>query len=440
MALVYILNKDNKPLMPTRRCGFVRRALRDGRAEIALHEPFTIRLLYEAEGNVQPVDLGVDAGSGHVGLSACTDKKELFASEVLLRSDITKLLSERRAFRRARRSRKTRYRKKRFDNRVRGRHKGWLAPSVENRIHAHIRAVGNVCRILPVSKIKVETASFDLQKLKADLAGLSRPRGTDYQQGDMLGFWNAREYVLFRDGHTCRCCKGKSRDKRLNVHHIESRRAGGNAPDNLVTLCKTCHGGYHKGTVKLPKDIKRGKKTKDAVFMGIMRWTFYKRLKELYGEDMVRMTYGYITKNTRIKHRLKKTHAVDARCISGHPDAKPCRDIIIQKKVRRHNRKLHRAKSLKGGVRKPNQSPREVFGFRLFDKVKYGQTVCFVYGRRASGAFDIRLIDGTKVHAGISHRKLKQLSHSDGTLTERRPADRRDGSPPTTKGAGVRTV
>lgn len=305
---------------------------------------------------MQPVGLGVDAGSRHVGLSACTDKTELFASEVLLRGDITKLLSERRAFRHARRSRKTRYREKRFDNRVRSKHRGWLAPSVENRIHAHMRAVEDVRRILPVSRSTVETASFDLQKLKADLAGVSRPRGTDYQQGDMLGFWNASEYVLFRDGHACRCCKGKSKDQRLNVHHIESRQAGGNAPDNLVTLCKTCHDGYHKGTVKLPKDIKREAKTRDAVFMGIMRWTFYRRLKELFGPDMVHMTYGYITKNTCIRHKLKKPHSTDARCISGHPDAEPCGDIILQRKVRRHNRKLHRAKILKGGVRKPNQS------------------------------------------------------------------------------------
>ena len=422
MALVYVLNKDNKPLMPTRRCGFVRRALQDGRAEVVRREPFTIRLLYGAGETVQPVSLGVDAGSKHVGLSACTDKTELFASEVLLRGDITELLSARRAFRRSRRNRKTRYREKRFDNRVRSKHKGWLAPSIENKIHSHMRAVEDVCRILPVSKVTVETASFDLQKLKADFAGLSRPEGTGYQQGDMLGFWNAREYVLFRDGHACRCCKGKSKDPRLNVHHIESRRTGGNAPDNLVTLCKTCHDGYHKGTVSLPKDVKRGARMHDATFMGIMRWAFYNRLKERYGPDMVHMTYGYITKNTRIRHGLEKTHTADARCISGHPDAEPCRYIFLQKRVRCHNRQLHKANPSKGGSRRASQAPREVKGFRLFDKVRYGHTDCFVYGRRSSGYFDIRLMDGTKVHSGVSYKKLKLLSHSGGTLIERRPA------------------
>ena len=50
-----------------------------------------------------------------------------------------------------------------------------------------------------------------------------------------------------------------------------------------------------------------------------------------------------------------------------------------------------------------------VKGFRLFDKVKYNGIECFVYARRASGSFDIRKMDGTKVHAGISFKKLKLL-------------------------------
>lgn len=127
-----------------------------------------------------------------------------------------------------------------------------------------------------MSKIIVETASFDIQKIKNPDV-----KSTDYQQGEQLGFWNVREYVLFRDGHKCQCCKGKSKDKILNVHHIESRQTGGNAPNNLITLCETCHTGYHKGTVKLPAKIKRGMKFKDAAFMGIMRWAFMENLRNV---------------------------------------------------------------------------------------------------------------------------------------------------------------
>jgi N6-L-threonylcarbamoyladenine synthase len=45
----------------------------------------------------------------------------------------------------------------------------------------------------------------------------------EYQEGNQLGFWNTREYVLFRDNHKCHG-KKDCRNKILNVHHIESRK------------------------------------------------------------------------------------------------------------------------------------------------------------------------------------------------------------------------
>ncbi|MBR0482295.1 MAG: HNH endonuclease, partial [Firmicutes bacterium] len=296
---VYVQDKYGRPLMPTERYGKVRRLLKAGKAKVVKRCPFTIRLLYDTGSIVQEVDLGIDAGSKTIGLSACTKDREVYAAEIMLRQDVTERLSERREYRRSRRNRKTRYRSARFDNRVRSKHKGWLAPSIEVKIASHLKAVEDICSILPISHITVETASFDLQKIKAELNRLAAPKGTDYQQGEQLGFWNVREYVLFRDGHTCRCCKGKSKDKRLNVHHLESRKTGGDAPNNLITLCETCHSGYHEGTVTLPGSIRRGASFRDAAFMGIMRWTLYRRLKELY-PGKVSMTYGYITKNIRI--------------------------------------------------------------------------------------------------------------------------------------------
>ena len=112
------------------------------------------------------------------------------------------------------------------------------------------------------------------------------------------------------------CCKGKSKDKVLNVHHIESRKTYGDTPDNLITLCETCNTGYHNGTVKLPKTIQRGMSFRDATFMGIIRWAFYNKLRELYPN--VSITYGYITKNTRMENGFPKDHYIDARCISGN--------------------------------------------------------------------------------------------------------------------------
>ena len=315
-----------------------------------------IQLLYEAETNTQPITLGVDAGSKHIGVSAATEDKVLYEADVELRDDIVKLLSTRREQRRTRRNRKTRYRKPRFNNRKRT--DGWLAPSVQQKVNCHLQVIANMHKLLPITKVVVEAASFDIQKIKNPMIS-----GTDYQQGDQLGFWNVREYVLFRDGHTCQCCKGKSKDPILNVHHIESRMTGGDAPNNLITLCETCHKGYHAGTVKLPKTIRRGMSFRDEAFMGIMRWSVYNRLKEQYPE--VSLTYGYLTKNTRIRNCLPKEHYIDARCISGHPDAEPLGYVFYHKKVRCHNRQIHKSTINRGGYRKLNQAPYTVFGFRL---------------------------------------------------------------------------
>ena len=418
--MVYVLNIDGQPLMPTDRHGKVRHLLKDGRAEVVKCCPFTIRLLYDSTHYTQDIVLGVDAGSKHIGLSGTTETKELYASDVELRNDIVDLISTRRQNRRFRRNRKTRYRKARFLNRLSDK-KDWLAPSIRQKVDTHMTVVSRVCKILPVTKIIVETASFDIQKIKdPDISG------TGYQHGEQLDFWNVREYVLFRDGHTCQCCKGKSKDPVLNVHHIESRKTGGDAPNNLITLCETCHKGYHSGAVQLPKAIHRGMRFKDTAFMGIMRWAFYNKLKEVYEpQDIeVSMTFGYLTKNTRIRHYLPKEHYIDARCISGHPEAIPSNEVFYQKKVRCHNRQIHKNTILKGGVRKRNQTGYLVKGFRLFDKVAYKGREYFIFGRRQSGFFDLRNLSGCKVNKGsLSYRKIGFLEPRQYYLCERRVMD-----------------
>lgn len=397
--------------MPTERFGKVRRLLKNSLAHVVRRIPFTIQLDYDTTDFTQPITLGIDAGSKHIGVSATTTEKELYAADVELRNDIVDKLSTRRELRRTRRSR-LRHRKPRFDNRVSSKNKGWLAPSVENKVHTHMSVVKNACKILPVSNIVVETASFDMQKIKhTDI------QGEEYQQGEQLGFWNVREYVLWRDGHVCQHCHGKSKDPVLNVHHLESRKTGGDAPSNLITLCETCHKAYHRGKFELK--IKRGKPLRDAAFMGIMRWAFYKRLKKEYPN--VSMTFGYITKNTRITNNLPKEHYVDARCISGHPQAKPMGYYFYQKKVRCQNRQIHKANFLKGGRKKLNQAPFLVRGFRLFDLVSYEGISYYVFGRRVSGYFDIRKLDGTKANNGsVSYKKLKLINTQKTILTERR--------------------
>ena len=399
-----------KPLMPTSPPR-ARKLLKAGKARVARREPFTIRMMVPTGETLQSVTLGMDCGYRHVGLSATTQKEELFASEVELRDDVSKLLSDRLELRRSRRNRKTRYRAPRFDNRVHSKNKGWLAPSVENRIQAHLSRVRMVQSILPVSRIVVETASFDTQLLKnPDISGVQ------YQQGEQLGFWNVREYVLFRDGHRCCHCHGRSGDPILNVHHIESRKTGGDAPNNLMTLCETCHRAYHSGTIELK--AKRGKSLRPEAFMGIMRRTVLKRLREGNPGLEVQNTYGYITKHTRIANGIAKSHCADAYCIAGNLKAVRRGEHLFQKQMRKHNRQIHKLTILKDGVRKRHQAPYEVRGFRLFDKVLCQGQVGFIFGRRSSGYFDIRRLDGTRISTSARSDRLRLVNRKTTFLTE----------------------
>lgn len=408
--MVYVLNQNGIPLMPTNRHGKVKHLLKESKAIVVKRTPFTIQLCYEVIEFTQPITLGVDTGSKTIGISATTKKQEVYASEVTLRNDIVELLSTRRQNRRTRRNH-LRYRKARFLNRTASKKEGWLAPSVQQKVDSHLKAVAEVHKLLPISKVIVETASFDLQKIKNPQIS-----GEEYQQGEQLNFWNVREYVLWRDNHECQHCHGKSKDKVLNVHHKESRKTGGDSPENLITLCETCHSLYHSGKIELK--LTRGASLRDATFMGIMRWYVYNKLKEIYPQ--VFMTYGYITKNNRITHGIEKTHNADAFCIAGNLSAKRSDVVYYQTFKRKHNRQIHKANFLKGSRKKLNQSPYEVKGYRLFDKVLYQEMECFIFGRRATGYFDLRKLDGTVIHRSASYKNLKLLGKQKTLLTERK--------------------
>ena len=387
-----------------------RHLLKEHKAVIVNRTPFTIRLNFAASDITQPVTLGVDAGYETIGLSATTEKKVLFEAELDNRTDVRKLVEARRSLRRGRRHRKTRYRAPRFNNRKRP--DGWLAPSVEQRVRTHESAVRKVCKLLPVTKIVIEVAAFDIQKINNP-----EIEGTEYQNGVQKDFENTKAYVRERDNCTCQYCHGKAKDKRLEVHHLQRRADGGsNRPDNLITLCKTCHDKYHAGKIKLT-NVKPKSGFKGAAFMTSSRWILAKRLKAEYGDDKVNVTYGYITKCDREDAGLEKTHYIDARCISGNPNAKPNGKVYQMTKCRCHDRQTHEATPRKHStIRRRTWAPHRIEGYRMFDTVRYNGSLCRIFGRRSSGYFDIRKPDGTKVSAGISYRKLESVQHS-GSLT-----------------------
>ena len=299
---VFVLNKHGLPLMP---CSPARakKLLKSGKAKVVKTNVFTIKLLGGSAGYKQNIVAGMDSGSKNLATSAVTNGKVVYQSQTQLRINVHSKMEQRAMYRRNRRGRKTRYRKPRFNNRKRS--DGWLAPSVLSKVNSHLREKGFMESILPITYWKVELAAFDIHKIN----NLS-VSGVEYQNGSQKDFYNTKQYVLFRDGFVCQHCKGKSKDKKLQVHHVVYRSNGGtNEPNNLMTLCETCHKKVHDEDLLLKKSAKR-KSTKDATQVSII-CSALKKIGWIFEE-----TFGYETKFKREILNLPKEHYYDAVAIA----------------------------------------------------------------------------------------------------------------------------
>ena len=412
--MVYVIDKDGHPLMPTRHHGKVKWLLKRKQAKVVKRSPFTIQLTYEPKTHcIQDVTLGVDAGSKHVGLSASTEKEELFRAEMTLRDNIPQLMTARRQSRRTRRNR-LRYRKPRFNNRKRP--DGWLTPTMEAKIRAHVNVINDICSILPISRIVVETASFDIQKIKdEDIAG------KQYQEGEQMGYANVKAYVKARDNYTCWACGAH---KSLHAHHIVQRKDGGSdRPANLITLCERCHTDHHNGKKPLDIPFPEKKGFRGATEMSTMRWFLLNRLKAVHPTILVEQTYGYVTNWNRNQFGLEKNHISDAFCIAGNFKAERAEDLYDIMKVRCHNRQMMKQNITKGGKLKCNQGPRMVLGIARYDIVEHedGRKM-IVTARKTRGLYSLKPLDGSKTLADVPRRKFTLLWHSNGEIETRRPA------------------
>lgn len=332
--MVCVLSIEGKPLDATNSAK-ARILIKNGKAKVKQRKPFVIQLTYETTTHTQETTLGIDSGYKHIGFSVVTNKKEVLSGEVKLLDGMKKRLKERSDYRKIRRNRK-RHRAPRFDNRRKSKKKGWLAPSVQHKLGTHHQFIEKLKKILPITKTVIEVANFDIQKIKNhDI------KGKEYQQGDMMGFWNLREYVLHRDKHSCQNpnCKNKDKSPILEIHHIVFRDNGGSdAPSNLITLCNKCHtpANHKKGKFLYKWQTEKPKLNsfREATFMSMVRW-------RLVNTEGVEHTYGYITKNKRIENGIEKTHYNDGFVIAGGTTEKRVEPIFF-KQTRRNNRSLEK--------------------------------------------------------------------------------------------------
>ena len=386
--MVYVLNKDGQPLMPTNRHGKVKHLLKSGKAKVVKKCPFTIRLLYETTSYTQNLTLGVDTGSGTIGTAVSKDNGDIvYMSEVAVRNDITNKMTQRAKYRRNRRNRKTRYRKARWLNRKNSIKKDKFSPTMVSKLHSHVREIEYIKSILPITKMVFETGQFDMHLMKNPSLANPKVRHWGYQKGSNYGFENTKAMVLNRDNYTCQYCKGKHKDSKLEVHHIVFRSQGGSdEASNLITLCHTCHKALHSGKIHPKLNGKTKGNLKYATQMNSIRMQLFR----LYPNTIE--TFGYVTKANRLRLGVSKEHYYDACTIATQGKAFTVKSNLYKKKCVSDG-DFQKTK----GVRSEQPiTTGKICGFRKFDKVKYLGKEYFIKGRMSTGYAVLMDIDGNK--------------------------------------------
>ena len=391
--MVYVINYDNKPLMPCSNT-IARLLLKQGKAKVKRKTPFTIKLTYQADNYTQNLTLGIDTGSSKIGSAVVKESGDIvYLSQIEIRNDITDKMKQRSKYRRNRRNRKTRYRKARWLNRKNSIKKDRFSPTMTSKINSHIKEIEFVKSILPIKNIILETGSFDTHALKNPAVLKNKWL---YQKGINYGFSNTKSYVLDRDNYICQYCKGKTKDSKLEVHHIIFRRNGGSDEEsNLICLCKTCHDKLHKDEISLNKKGKIKGQLKHATQMNSIRI----QLLKIY--PTAKETFGYITKEHRQFMGLSKEHYNDAIAIAslnnientGCLNVRYLIDNVIYKKcISKGDFQQNK------GIRSEQKIPTgKIQGFKKFDKVEYLGKECFIKGRMSTGYAVLMDIQGNKI-------------------------------------------
>lgn len=415
--MVFVLDTNKRPLAPCHEA-VARKLLKQGKAAIYRRFPFTIILKRSVdESEIETTyRLKIDYGSRHTGLAILRGQEMVWLGQLDHRTDIKERMDKRRAFRRARRNRKTRYRKPRFLNRKRK--EGWLPPSLESRVQNIKTWVNRLQELCPIGYISYENAKFDTKLMRnPEISGI------EYQQGTLQGY-EVREYLLEKFGRKC-CYCGKE-NVPLEVEHIIPKSRGGtDRIDNLCLACRDCNQRKGNQTAEefgyphIQEQVKES--LKDASVINATRWKVYDMLKQA-GLD-VECGTGARTKMNRIRLGLPKTHYFDACCVG---ESTPSHLYFKTKEVLFIKAKGHGSRSRTnldryGFPRGYFARQKFFFGFQTGDMVKavvprgkykgvwFGEVSC-----RKTGSFDIKGKDGKRIAQGINYRYVQVIQRFDG--------------------------
>ena len=424
---VLVIGQDSNPCMPCNPAR-TRKLLKAGKAKIHLYFPFVIQLNYSPTGT-QPVQLKGDPGTRTTGicLNILTQHgwRTVWAMHLVHHpDDIRNSLTKRRSQRNGRRSRNTRYRPPRWNNRKRA--KGWLAPSLMTNVINLVTWVKRLKKHAPVTQITIEDVKFDTQLMQnPDISGL------EYQYGTLHGT-DIREHTFWKCNYTCSYCGKKNVP--LTVDHIKSqsprtpdRQAGTNTPSNLTAACKPCNqekSNYSveefaimRGVKSFPLlKINNEKNLKAVGISNSIRLRIIEETKNATGINP-ELGSGGRTKFNRENQKYPKTHFIDAAC-AGESGAKvslnPNMQIYIVKACSRNARRMQQPDSF--GF--PKGKAKEfscIHGVRTGDigkaVVTKGKNKGTWIGRisiRSTGTFKVGNKDG------VNYKKIKVIQRNNG--------------------------
>lgn len=415
---VFVLDKNRKPLMPCHPAR-ARKMLNSGRASVFRKHPFTIIIHDRDGGDIQKSELKFDPGSKTTGVAMVIKRHNgwrcIFGFEIGHRSEqIKKSIEKRRMFRRNRRSRKTRYRKPRFNNRCKS--TGWLPPSLQSRVQ-HIKTwTKRLCGFVPVSSISVETVSFDIQKMvNPEISGI------EYQQGELFGY-EVREYLLEKWNRKCVYCKKGNIPLEIE-HVIPKSRGGSNRISNLTLACTECNlekGNRTANEYGFPDvHVQAEQSLRHAAAINATKYAIGNMLNS-FGLP-TKFWSGGRTKFNRVMQGYTKKHWIDAACVgdSGSNVYIPIIKSLRADSMGHGSRNFCRIDRFGFPRQKPKQRSKAVRGFRTGDIVcaviPKGKKAGKYAGRvavRNTGSFNIKTAKETV--QGISWKHCQVFQRSDG--------------------------
>lgn len=356
-TVVYVQNKHHKPLMPTTRCGHVRKLLRSGKAVCICRHPFTIRLKYDTPDVVQDLYFGIDTGRENIGIAVSDEKGNCVyrADVVTSNKAVHKNMIDRAGFRRARRHHKRQAKQRkalRDGNQLKHgddailrsktpcksvtksfpgmdehqpakvinpaesqianrehRDEGWMTPSGRALVQAHLNAFRMASRLLPISHISIERVAFDFQKLdNADI------RAWEYGKGPLYGFEKPENYISAKQHGHCLFC-----DKPIAQYHHAVHRAEGGTDRicNIFGLCEEHHRLVHNDPAMDENMHELAQENNRQYKVSLLNSVMPAVIEAFKATGIpVSISEGHNTADTRNAFGIDKDHCNDAWAIS----------------------------------------------------------------------------------------------------------------------------